>query len=860
MEVTRNEDNISNMAKTIKNKQKNQNRPSLITQDIIIRQPQRTTSDVSRWRSALISADAGRPKMLFDLYEDLLIDGVLGDAVDKRIKAVLNSELIYQGKDGKMVEPVMELLDTLEWEELITEIMHSLFYGRSGVEFDFRTGFHISTIPPKHISLETKSILINDTDAQGIPYDGDKNLLVIGKKRNWGLFLKTAPFAIWKRGGFGDYAQWLEIFGMPQRIGKYSSYDPQSRLLLEEALQKAGSAPWCVIPKESEVETVNNTGSGSSGTSYNDFRKACNEELLITVQGQTLTTIQGDKGARSLGDVHKDVAESLNKADMRFVEKVLNTYVRPILEWQGFPVQGGKFTFPDIAESLTVQDIVLLSDILPIPRSYIYNKYGIPVPEENEEVAGKGYTALKEPEKELEPVKPVKEPKEVNNEDIRQNLTFFDRCLSFFVSAPTWRSGANRNFITRLTDSITGTITLADDYSIDIDALVEEALKEIYAEEGNPIVNRNLFNITNNTLQHAIDTTLSNADTDYTRRFKDNAAVFAAFKNHQQTEEIAALIRDENGKIKPFYKFKKEALQISQNYNINWLQTEYNTAVQSARTAQNMMKFQETAHLYPNLEYIRSAAAHPRASHLRYAGTILPISHPWWTDHLPPSDWNCQCSVRQTDKDVTAVPDGSGDDDPVFTHDLMSDAEFVKIEKTAYYKATDKTLREEIRKTAVEFLRIAEEKQIEVYKGKKGGYLEIVRQNGIERKKNLDTYKIMADQGGRYTLLSEQKIQGVKNPDAFNFIKGVFSDAKHPVSASGKAAIQNSIKKAAEQGVEEVVIRLESEYKITDIYEGLKAALQGNRAKVIKEIILIRKNRNPLYLDVERLRKRFRQK
>lgn len=838
-----------------KAKSMRKSRATLITQDIIIRQPQRTTSDVSRWRSALIAADAGRPKYLFDLYEDLLIDGVLSDAVDKRIKAVLNSELIFSGKDGKVIPKVMSIMETLDWEDLIREIMKDEFNGRSGGEFDFRKGFNFNPIPAKHISLETKSILINDTDTSGIPYEGNNNLLVLGKPRNWGLFLKTAPFVIWKRGGFGDYAQWLEIFGMPQRVGKYSSYDPQSRMLLEEALQKAGSAPWCVIPKESDVETVNNTGSGSSGTSYNDFRKACNEELLITVQGQTLTTVQGDKGARSLGDVHKDVADALNKADMRFVEKVLNTFVRPILERAGYPVNGGKFVFPDIAESLSVQDIVELSDIVPIPRSFIYNKYGIPVPEENEEIAVRGYAAAKEPE----PTKKPEPDKKIENNDEVRRIRFIDHVLSFFAFAPTLRSGAKRNFITRLTDNITGTITLKDDYSINIDALVEEAIREIYEEEGNPLVNRNLFNITNNAIQQAIDTTLSGAsDTDYVRRFKENAAVFSAFKNHQQTEEIAALIRDEKGKIKPFYKFKKEALTVSQDYNINWLQTEYNTAVQSARTASNMIKFRETADLYPNLEYIRSSAAHPRVSHLRYAGTILPMEHPWWVDHLPPSDWNCQCSVRQTDRKPTKEPDDSGEDDPVFIHDLMSDAEFVNIKETAYYRSSTPEVREEIQETAMQFLRLAEEEHTDVYKGKKGGYLEIVHQNSIERKQNLETYKFLADRGGRYTLLSESNIVGVKNPDAFNYEKGMFSDAKHPETKSGKAAIQNAIKSASGQKVEEVVIRLEEEYRATELHEGLKAALQGNRAKALKEIILIRKGREPLRFDVEKLRKRFK--
>jgi hypothetical protein len=69
-----------------------------------------------------------------------------------------------------------------------------------------------------------------------------------------------------------------------------------------------------------------------------------------------------------------------------------------------------------------------------------------------------------------------------------------------------------------------------------------------------------------------------------------------------------------------------------------------------------------------------------------------------------------------------------------------------------------------------------------------------------------------------------------------------YSDAKHPQTDNGKKAIQNAIKSASEQKVEEVVIRLKRDYPSTEIYEGLKVALQPERAKTIQEIILIRKN------------------
>ena len=655
---------------------------------IVIKAPQRSTSDVSKWRTALRSADMGRSKPLFDLYEDLLIDGVLSDAVEKRIAAITNSELAFTNLKGEKVQEMIDLIDTLAFEELLTCIMQTRFWGRSAGEFDFTNGFGFNPIPFKNISLETKSILLNEADQSGISYVDDDFLLVLGKQRDRGLFLKTAPFTIWKRGGFGDYAQWLEIFGMPQRVGKYSSYDTQSRQLLEEALSKAGSAPWLVIPKESDVETTNNTGNGSSGTSYNDFRKACNEEMLITVLGQILTTVPGDKGARSLGEVHKQVEESRNKADMRYTQRVLNTYVKPVLIKRGFPAVGN-FVFPEDVESLTVDELVSLSGIIKIPSAYIYDKHGIPKPKEGEEIAGTQKPLQIEASKTDEP-KPDSKKKDEEVSD-------------FFVEAPAKIGAEMRTYIQRLIRNITGKTVLAGNYTIDIDKLIKRAIRELYNEEQkqSALVNKNLFEATNTPLQTAINRELLHVkDPEFIKQFRENTAVFAAFKNHLQTKEIVALLHDEEGNLRSFSKFKKLALQISEKYNVSWLQTEYNTAVRAARSAANFKKFQETADLYPNLEYIRSSATSPRISHEKYAGTILPINHPWWKTHMPPSDWNCQCSVRQTDKDVTTVP-GEEFVNIAFQNNAGESASFVNINETPFYKHSEEDLRAKIEKEGI---------------------------------------------------------------------------------------------------------------------------------------------------------------
>jgi phage gp29-like protein len=842
---------------------------TIITQ-LIIKQPQRSTSDVSAWRNALRSADGGRVKTLFDLYDDLLIDTTLFRSWNKRIEAITNAGLVFQLEDNESNEEVDALMESLSWETLLTGIMNYKGYGRFGVECDFSDGFNASIIPPKHINLANHCILINDSDEKGIDYLTDPNLIVLGSPRDFGLFLRTAPYAIWKRGGFGDYAQWLELFGMPQRVGKYSSYDPQSRILLEQALQNAGSAPWCVIPKETDVETIDK-GSNSSGNSFNEFRQACNEEMLIAVVGNTLTMIAGTKGARSLGDVHKEVEQAINKADMRFVEKVLNTCFKPMLEARGYHVQGGKFVFPAAVEPLTVTEIISLSDILDIPTGWLYDKFGIPFPKDGEPLARKKSVSVEEidvDKKEKSPAKDKKKEEEkVKDTKLHDDRNFLLKLADkVFLDAPTKWSGALQNWSRSWKRRITGRITLDDGYTIDIDKLLKEAIEEVYGNKGSKeLVNKNLFDITNNALQHGIDSELEDnvTDKEFIRQFKENAAVFSAFKNHQQTDLFVKALYDDDGKLRSFRAFRKECLKTGEKFNEQYLQTEYNTAVRAARMAANLKKYEKTAHLYPNLEYMETNSSHPREQHLEYVGTILPIHHKAWAWLMPPSDWNCDCSVRPTDKEPTAVPVKPSGLNPIFDNNPAQTAEFVNIKETPYYKHTPEKSRTEVIKEAkqyqADYLKQEEwRKNVkETYQGKNGGYLEIVQQPKQEFDKNKTTYKIMADNGGKYILLKPGKVIDVKNPDAFNFQTGRYSDAKHPETDNGYNAIYNSIHSANKQKVGEVIIRCEKEYSSRSLYEAIRDSFVPGRRKSIEVVILIRKGRKPIFLNVEDIRKYF---
>lgn len=248
-------------------------------------------------------------------------------------------------------------------------------------------------------------------------------------------------------------------------------------------------------------------------------------------------------------------------------------------------------------------------------------------------------------------------------------------------------------------DKITAQDLSDVDYNIiDTNSLLNKALNNIYRKRGGTgYIETNLFELNNKPLQNGIDKTFKKAGVEFGKRneafineFKHNTSVFAAFKTHKEQNELAKLLLNEKGDLRPWHEFRKEAETVIGNYNQTWLLTEYDTAVRSARMATNWKKFEERKHLYPNVEYMLSRSQFKRLKHQRdWVGTILPMDHPWWDTHTPPVGWGCKCWIRQTRASITDVPDDGNDPIPlVFQNNPGKTGEFIKINEHPYVKET----------------------------------------------------------------------------------------------------------------------------------------------------------------------------
>ena len=80
-----------------------------------------------------------------------------------------------------------DFIDTPEFEELLREIMLTIFYGKSVIELGFNPeGFSIYSVPRENLDTVKKIIKRDLTDEVGIPYENDEYLLNLGKDNDRG--------------------------------------------------------------------------------------------------------------------------------------------------------------------------------------------------------------------------------------------------------------------------------------------------------------------------------------------------------------------------------------------------------------------------------------------------------------------------------------------------------------------------------------------------------------------------------------------------------------------------------------------------------------------------------------------------
>lgn len=133
------------------------------------------------------------------------------------------------------------------------------------------------------------------------------------------------------------------------------------------------------------------------------------------------------------------------------------------------------------------------------------------------------------------------------------------------------------------------------------------------------------------------------------RKLDGSLFLFSGFKTAQELKEASSLLRRGDGSVKPFSEFLTDVRRIDADYNVHYLEAEYNFAVGSAQMAASWAEVEAEGDRY-DLQYRTMGDSHVREEHRALNGVTLPSDDPFWKSYYPPNGWNCRCTVRQVRK------------------------------------------------------------------------------------------------------------------------------------------------------------------------------------------------------------------
>jgi SPP1 gp7 family putative phage head morphogenesis protein len=289
------------------------------------------------------SPDKLLSKKKIDIFNEMMTDDEISAAVDElkllrlskgwEIEAASDSSLDRQIRDeveynlenieGSFDDDLREMMGALEMGVSVNEMVWNPWekgkYAGTNPHIRLQS---IKSLNPKYLNLFTddfNNILQNgvvniSSLGYGDQYPVDKFIIYSFNKKYeniWGTSRIRELYDLWyiKKVCIRAWGIFIEKFGHPFPVLKHASgIDDKSRDYLLNVIKQIRMESGFTIPKEVELQMVE--ASGRSADIHEKALTWINGQIRKKIMGQTLTSDAGEKGARSLGQVHFDILQS----------------------------------------------------------------------------------------------------------------------------------------------------------------------------------------------------------------------------------------------------------------------------------------------------------------------------------------------------------------------------------------------------------------------------------------------------------------------------------------------------------------------------------------------------------------------
>jgi phage gp29-like protein len=381
----------------------------------------------ARLAATLRAADNGDLTRQHRLFSDMRErDPHLSAEMGKRELALLNLDWdIVPPRDANAAEKasaewckevLQEGVD--DFEDLLLACMDGVGHGFAPIELEWRKegaewlpAFHPRPQEWFRLARDGRSLRLIDQSADGaelLPFGwvfhqhGKAKTGYLGRM---GLYrVLSWPF-LYKSYGIGDFAEFLETYGLPIIVGKYhagASLDERESLM--RAVTALGHDARAIMPADMVLEVQKITGGGGSGSgSHLDMVDWADKSQSKCILGGTLTSqADGKTSTNALGQVHDSVRHDILGADARQVAgTITRDLIYPLIALNRGGIDSLRRCPRLVFEVSEPEDLVAYADALPklagvfrIPAPWAREKLHIPEPQEGEEVLAVAQPAM----------------------------------------------------------------------------------------------------------------------------------------------------------------------------------------------------------------------------------------------------------------------------------------------------------------------------------------------------------------------------------------------------------------------------------------------------------------------------------
>ena len=369
----------------------------------------------------LREADAGFVERQMELAEEMEEkDPDLASLLQTRKLAVqgLDLEIIpasESAEDNKIAGHVKENIEDLDLDDPILDLMDGVFKGFATVEIgwemlggkawvsslnwihqkrrrfaDIAAGFdRPAPLLPRLLTLEEPALGI-EVEPFKVIYHRHKARS--GFPQRAGMLRPVAYYYLFKNYDIKDWVIFLEKFGQPMRLGKFKPGASSDDIkVLKEAVQNLGTDAGALISEATAIEIIEAKTGQVSSDLYARFAEFVNKGYAKAILGQTATT-EGTPGKLGAEESQSEVRHDLVVADSKTLAKTLRSQlVWPMVGFnfgwdKPLPIVRFPVEEPEDLQMLSETHKNLVEMGAPIPVSFVQKKYGIPAPQEGEDV------------------------------------------------------------------------------------------------------------------------------------------------------------------------------------------------------------------------------------------------------------------------------------------------------------------------------------------------------------------------------------------------------------------------------------------------------------------------------------------